>query len=118
MTDDKQDMTTRRSVSRLTPPPLALPLSLPRGRLAQAFPSKPIKSSCRFRRGGPADHAVRIPQAAMEKALGQPIIVENVPGAGGQIGAQRVKARQARWLYAGAGREPARPTPRSSRRRM
>ena len=44
-----------------------------------------------FPPGGPADTAVRIAQGGMEKALGQSIIVENVPGAAGGIGAQRVK---------------------------
>ena len=44
-----------------------------------------------FPPGGPADTAVRIAQAGMEKALGQPIVVENVAGAAGGIGAQRVK---------------------------
>jgi hypothetical protein len=41
--------------------------------------------------GGPADTAVRIPQANMEKALGQPIVIEKVAGATGQVGAMRVK---------------------------
>src|SRR6185503_19164370 len=47
-----------------------------------------------FPPGGPADTAVRIAQPGMEKALGQSIIVENVPGAAGGIGAQRVKAAE------------------------
>ena len=44
-----------------------------------------------FPPGGPADTAVRIAQGGMEKTLGQTIIVENVPGAAGGLGAQRVK---------------------------
>ena len=48
----------------------------------------------------------------MEKALGQSLIVENVPGAAGQLGAQRVKQADAGRLHAGADRKPARPTPR------
>jgi tripartite-type tricarboxylate transporter receptor subunit TctC len=66
-------------------------LSLSRDAFAQAYPSKPIKIIVPFPPGGPADTAVRIAQGGMEKALGQPIIVENVPGAAGQLGAQRVK---------------------------
>src|ERR1700733_3008377 len=66
-------------------------LSLPRGAFAQAFPAKPVKIVVPFPPGGPADTAVRIPQAAMEKALGQPVIIENVAGAAGQVGAMRVK---------------------------
>jgi tripartite-type tricarboxylate transporter receptor subunit TctC len=66
-------------------------LALPRGAAAQAFPTKPIKIIVPFPPGGPADTAVRIAQPGMEKALGQTIIVENVPGAAGGLGAQRVK---------------------------
>jgi tripartite-type tricarboxylate transporter receptor subunit TctC len=65
--------------------------ALPRASLAQAFPAKPIKVIVPFPAGGPADSAVRIVQAGMEKALGQPLIVENVGGAAGQVGAMRVK---------------------------
>jgi tripartite-type tricarboxylate transporter receptor subunit TctC len=65
--------------------------ALPRGAFAQTFPTKPIKIIVPFPAGGPADTAVRIAQPAMEKALGQPIIVENVAGAAGQVGALRVK---------------------------
>jgi tripartite-type tricarboxylate transporter receptor subunit TctC len=62
-----------------------------RGAFAQGFPAKPIKVIVPFPPGGPADTAVRIAQPGMEKALGQSLIVENVPGAAGGIGAQRVK---------------------------
>ncbi len=83
-------MTTRRSVLAHSAAALAA-LSLPRGALAQAYPAKPIKIIVPFPPGGPADTAVRIVQPGMEKTLGQPIIVENVAGAAGAIGAQRVK---------------------------
>ena len=58
---------------------------------AQAFPTKPIRIIVPFPAGGPADTAVRLAQPGMEKALGQSIIVENVAGAAGGIGAVRVK---------------------------
>ena len=51
---------------------------------------KAVKIIVPFRRG-PADTAVRIAQGGMEKALGDPVIIENVPGAAGGIGAQRVR---------------------------
>jgi tripartite-type tricarboxylate transporter receptor subunit TctC len=70
---------------------LAATVALPGGARAQAFPSKPIKIVVPFPPGGPADTAVRIAQPGMEKALGQSIIVENVAGAAGGIGAVRVK---------------------------
>ena len=72
----------------------AAALATPRGAFAQAFPSKPIKIVVPFPPGGPADTAVRIAQGGMEKALGQPVIIENVPGAAGGLGAQRVKAAE------------------------
>jgi tripartite-type tricarboxylate transporter receptor subunit TctC len=59
--------------------------------LAQQFPSKPIRIVVPFPPGGPADTAVRIAQPGMEKVLGQSLIVENVAGAAGGIGAMRVK---------------------------
>ncbi len=65
--------------------------TLARSAAAQAFPSKPVKIIVPFPPGGPADTAVRIAQAGMEKVLGQSIVVENVPGASGGIGAMRVK---------------------------
>jgi tripartite-type tricarboxylate transporter receptor subunit TctC len=84
-------VTTRRSVLTRSAAALAA-LSLPRGAFAQVFPTRPIKIIVPFPPGGPADTAVRIAQPGMEKALGQPVIIENVAGASGQIGAQRVKA--------------------------
>jgi tripartite-type tricarboxylate transporter receptor subunit TctC len=89
--NEESFMITRRIV--LTGSAAAL-ASLPRGASAQAFPSKPIKIIVPFPPGGPADTAVRIAQGGMEKALGQPVIIENVPGAAGGIGAQRVKAAE------------------------
>jgi tripartite-type tricarboxylate transporter receptor subunit TctC len=86
-------VTTRRSVLIQSIATIGA-LSLPRGAFAQSFPSKPVKIIVPFPPGGPADTAVRIAQGGMEKALGQPVIIENVPGAAGGIGAQRVKAAE------------------------
>jgi tripartite-type tricarboxylate transporter receptor subunit TctC len=83
-------VTTRRSVLTYSAAALGA-LVLPRGAFAQEFPSHPIKIIVPFPPGGPADTAVRIAQGGMEKALGQSIIVENVAGAAGGLGAQRVK---------------------------
>jgi tripartite-type tricarboxylate transporter receptor subunit TctC len=84
-------MTTRRSVLAHSAALLAASFALPRGAFAQAFPSRPIKVIVPFPAGGPADNAVRIAQPGMEKVLGQSVIVENVVGAAGGIGAMRVK---------------------------
>ena len=86
-------MVTRRNLLRCSTILLMAP-SFSHAAFAQAFPSKPIKVVVPFPPGGPADTAVRIAQAAMEKTLGQPIIVENVPGAAGLLGVNRVKAAE------------------------
>lgn len=57
---------------------------------AQTFPSRPITVVVPFPAGGPSDTLVRIMGEHMRAALGQPIVVENVPGASGSIAAGRV----------------------------
>jgi len=60
-------------------------------KLRRLYPSKPIRAIVPYPAGGPADNAVRIVQPGLDKALGQSLIVENITGAAGIIGAQRVK---------------------------
>jgi tripartite-type tricarboxylate transporter receptor subunit TctC len=57
--------------------------------LAQAFPTKPITMIVPFAAGGPTDVIARIAADQMSKVLGQPVIVENVAGAGGTTGITR-----------------------------
>ena len=57
---------------------------------AQTFPSKPIRLICPFPPGGAVDIASRAIAAEMSKTLGQPVTVENRPGAGGNIGGAEV----------------------------
>jgi tripartite-type tricarboxylate transporter receptor subunit TctC len=83
-------MTTRRAVLAQVAS-LAAVMAMPRVSFGQAFPTRPVKVVVPFPAGGPADTAVRIAQQGMERVLGHPVIVENVPGAAGGIGAQRVK---------------------------
>ena len=52
----------------------------------QDFPSKPIQLMVAFPAGGSTDIAARIVASIAEKALGQPIVIVNRGGAGGQIG--------------------------------
>jgi tripartite-type tricarboxylate transporter receptor subunit TctC len=57
---------------------------------AQTYPSRPITIIAPFPPGGPSDAVARILAGPLEAALGQPIVIENVAGAGGTIGVTRV----------------------------
>ncbi len=57
---------------------------------AQEYPSKPITMIVPFSAGGPTDTVARLVAAAMGTRLGQSIVIENVGGAGGTLGAGRV----------------------------
>ncbi len=59
---------------------------------AQAFPDRPIKLVVPSPAGGPPDVMARLLLDKMTAHLGQPVIVENRPGAGGTIGARSVLA--------------------------
>jgi tripartite-type tricarboxylate transporter receptor subunit TctC len=60
------------------------------GALAQTYPDHPVTMVVSFAAGGADDASARIIQDAMQRALGQPIVVENLGGAGGMIGASKV----------------------------
>jgi len=64
--------------------------ALPVGAMAQAYPNKPITVVVPFAAGGPTDALARILCQRMGEALGQQLIVENVGGAGGTIGVNKV----------------------------
>ena len=63
--------------------------------LAQAFPNKPIKLVIAFPAGGPTDITMRALADGAGKVLGQPVIVENKPGAGGTLPAQALQTAPA-----------------------
>jgi tripartite-type tricarboxylate transporter receptor subunit TctC len=60
------------------------------GAAAQTYPNRPVTIVVAFAPGGADDATARILQDPMQKALGQPIVVENVSGAGGMIAAAKV----------------------------
>ena len=63
--------------------------------LAQSFPTKPIKLVIAFPAGGPTDITMRALADGASKALGQPVVVENKPGAGGTLPAQALQTAPA-----------------------
>jgi tripartite-type tricarboxylate transporter receptor subunit TctC len=62
---------------------------------SQDFPSKPLRMVVAYPPGGPVDVVARIIEEPLSKALGQPIIIEYKPGAGGVIGSDFVAKSRA-----------------------
>jgi tripartite-type tricarboxylate transporter receptor subunit TctC len=54
--------------------------------MAQSYPSRPIRLIVTFPPGGSTDTMARALQPSLERTLGQPIVIDNRPGAGGAIG--------------------------------
>lgn len=65
--------------------------ALPGLSLAQAFPQHPVTLVVPFSAGGITDQIARALAQKMGETLGQPVIVDNKPGGGGQIAANTVK---------------------------
>src|SRR6202165_5444316 len=57
--------------------------------LAENFPSHPITIIVPFSAGGPSDAMMRILAERMKITLGEPLLIENVTGAGGSLGVGR-----------------------------
>jgi tripartite-type tricarboxylate transporter receptor subunit TctC len=62
--------------------------------MAQGFPTKPVALIVPFAPGGPSDVIARLLGDHMGRTLGQPVIVENIAGAGGTAGARRLAAAE------------------------
>lgn len=68
-----------------------------------AFPDRPIRLIVSFPPGGSSDAIARIVQPFLEKKLGQTVIVENKPGAGGMIAIEYVSKQPADGYVIGLG---------------
>ena len=60
------------------------------GATAQTYPSKPVTIIVPFAAGGPSDIVARQLAQAMSKPMGGTVIVENLPGVGGNLGVDKV----------------------------
>ncbi|MEJ8814750.1 tripartite tricarboxylate transporter substrate binding protein [Variovorax ureilyticus] len=62
---------------------------------ADEWPRQPVKVIVNFAPGGAADQLARVIAAPLQQALGQPFVVDNKPGAGGNLGGEFVAKAQA-----------------------
>ncbi len=69
---------------------VAMVLSAPAAQAQTAWPTKPIRMLVGFAAGGSTDVTARIIAQALSERLGQPVIIENRAGAGGNIAAEAV----------------------------
>lgn len=79
-----------------------LALSLPAAAQAQQWPDKPIRMVVPLPPGGPSDIVLRTLLPVMQQALKQPLVIDNKPGANGNIGAAEVARAPAdgyTWLW-------------------
>jgi tripartite-type tricarboxylate transporter receptor subunit TctC len=74
---------------------LAVALLVSIGASAQEWPARPVRMVVGFGAGGGTDILARILALPLAGSLGQPVVVENRPGAGGTIAAQQVAAAPA-----------------------
>jgi tripartite-type tricarboxylate transporter receptor subunit TctC len=83
-------MTGLRVSRRLAVAALSLMLAaIPSARAEDSYPSRPITMIVPFAAGGPTDILARLVSQAISPMLGQQVVVEDVTGAGGTIGATR-----------------------------
>ena len=70
---------------------------------ADPWPNRPLRMVIPFAPGGTTDLIGRMVAEGLSRALGQPVVVENKAGAGGNVGADRGGARRTRRLHADDG---------------
>jgi len=83
MTSDSNLRTTRRQALVLGAWAMAAPA------FAESYPSRPLHMIVPFTPGGSSDVLGRAVGDALGRSLGQPVVIDNVPGAGGSLGAEK-----------------------------
>ncbi|MES3003031.1 MAG: tripartite tricarboxylate transporter substrate binding protein [Pseudomonadota bacterium] len=76
----------RAALARIAAGTLAAPAF---GAFAQSYPNKPLKIIVPFTPGGSSDVLARAVGVELGRSLGQAVVIENVPGAGGSLGLER-----------------------------
>src|SRR5215467_9370839 len=69
---------------------IALALTLATPATAQDWPTRPMTMVVAYAAGGPVDTIARIFGQRLSEVLGQQVVIENIGGAGGMVGASRV----------------------------
>lgn len=82
-------MRTRAFVQAALAAAVAL-ATVPASVLAQSYPNRPIRIVVPFAAGGSTDAMARIVGQKMSEGLGQPVVIENRPGAAGGLGSEQV----------------------------
>ena len=73
---------------------LSIAAAVPGAAIAQAYPTKPIRFILGFPPGGASDAGARIIAPKLTEALGQPVIVDNRPGANTNVATELVARAQ------------------------